>query len=251
MVSWFSSFNFVTNFYFKLFKLFFILLKYTMHNIYMLFLLLKKQFLYIYTNNTTLKKTINILFNVLCKFFLYFFKILPWYIHNIVFKVHFCGLVKIIFFKIKTLLYNYSFFKNMCVTFSFFFQKNFKKISKKFRHTHSYIWVYVLNFIKFFIVQENVDFFKKLMLFLINIILIFLTTYFFLKTNIIVVLHNFLLNNSIDVFTVWDFTLTKYNYLYLFILLLNLDNLILLLYIIFIKIGFINVFFFQEEEALG
>ena len=90
---------------------------------------------------------------------------------------------------------------------------------------------------------------KSLFFLVVNISLIFFTLFFIIYTNILVIVHNFFFGGLFNVFTVWEFSESKLNYIYLLILLLNFDNLILVLYLIFAKLGFLNVVLYKREDV--
>ena len=119
-----------------------------------------------------------------------------------------------------------------------------------FLNTLNYCFFLLLGFLLFLYTQKKNDIvFKSIFFTFLNLILIYITLLLIIKTNLFVILHNFLFGGLINVYGVWDFSKTRLNYLYLVILLLNLDNLFLLLYLVFIKLGVLNVFVYKRENV--
>jgi hypothetical protein len=140
-------------------------------------------------------------------------------------------------FKLDNYLFKYFVYKKIINTLNFFkflllsFLNKLKLfIFKKINNLYSFL-------------MDNKEKIKSVFYFLINTILLFFSIFMVFYLNLFVILHNFLFGGLFDSATVFSFTENKYNYLFLFISLLNLDNFILLLYIVFIKVGVYNVLF--------
>ena len=198
------------------------------------------KFVYIYI---TLSNLFLIIFNPLKKIFYNLYKFIYFIIYLVYCKLHANIILHKVFIKFEkiklslkryTILYYFLslFFSFIGVVYKFF--HNYIKIFYKF------FWKKLIDFL-FFTVYRNKDSiltkFNSLKVFFIRVLLFYLLFY----KNVLGNLHNFIFINISDNFIFWD--LGSYSgALFIFLTYLNVDNMVILAYILVNKIGIYQLF---------
>ena len=244
MTNWFCNFNFLVRFYIRLIKLSVTTLNYLLCSFILILnvvlLFFKNLFFYIVSRNTTINNLYIFIKNIFYNFIYFSFKVLPWWLYNVFIKIHILSYVNFI----KLFLLEHGLLNDRMIKL---FNIVFYKITVFIKYIFNKFKLFLFKFIGFIFQKKNNKFLISLLYISTNIFLILFTIFLILKTSIIIIIHNFFFGGLIDVFNVWGLKTSKINYFYLFILLLNIDNLILVLYLIFAKLGFLNVVLYKRE----
>jgi len=136
---------------------------------------------------------------------------------------------------IEWLLHKCNFTQTFSFYYSFVLVNFFKRINFFFKLVFIFFYKSFIDFLFFDLYRNRVNI-KRFFVKLFNYLLLALLTYIFLYLNFWGLVFNYLFVNYLDSFVVWDIS-TYYGIFNIFLSLLNLENLFLFLYILFLKVG--------------
>ncbi len=142
--------------------------------------------------------------------------------------------------------HRYAFFTTLVSYIFFFFKSVFNNIYTYAYRLYVFSWKKVIDFVFFDFWRNRGDYFQKFVLFFRFLILFFLL-YIFLYINYFNVLYNYFFYSNLEYFFFWD-TDTYRGFWNLFLCYINPDNLVLLFYVVFIKLGFFNLIGLSWDE---
>ena len=166
-------------------------------------------------------------FNSLFSFSTFSFK----FFFNILFKPLFVllsGVIDGFFFNYKPVTRTTSFILHLSYLL-------FGNLGRLFNPIFNYFYKSIIDFF-FFDIPRSIDKIKSLSFFLLKVFMYLVLVYFLLYKNIWGNVFNYFFSDFLESFIVWDVT-TYYGVLYIYLTFLNIDNLFLLLYILFTKVG--------------
>ena len=166
-------------------------------------------------------------FNSLFSFSTFSFK----FFFNILFKPLFVllsGVIDGFFFNYKPVTRTTSFILHLSYLL-------FGNLGRLFNPLFNYFYKSIIDFF-FFDIPRSIDKIKSLSFFLLKVFMYLVLVYFLLYKNIWGNVFNYFFSDFLESFIVWDVT-TYYGVLYIYLTFLNIDNLFLLLYILFTKVG--------------
>lgn len=172
---------------------------------------------------------------------LFIFISIPWWVFGELLKPFFLKMLLHLngFFKknfsINSLNYIFTFFKNFLINIFYFLCK-----------LCNFFWKKFIDFIFFYLYRNKDVFFKKFNRY-VSFFIKFFLFYLFFYYNIYGYVYNYIFSKELEKFFYWDVT-TYSGIINIFWCFINPDNIFLLLYILFVKVGLTHVWDLSSDE---